>query len=84
MTIAEYLKTLDAAGDAEAKRLALNTTHIWSNEAAAGYAMSAALKAGLPTNQIRELTAAMKDELKTRTIERAEWLYKGTEGLYRG
>lgn len=77
MTIAEYLAKLDAAGKAEA----MQNAHIWSDEAAAGYAIAAMMKAALPTNQIREVVTALKEELETRTIERAEWMYKGSKGL---
>ena len=79
MTITEYLAKLDAAGKVEA----MQNTHIWSNEAAAGYAMGAALMAGFTTEQIKALYLALEDRFKTNTIKQAEWFYIGSKGTYR-
>lgn len=89
MTVSEYLKQIDAADwmkrmkDKDGRTLAETVPdmmHIWSNEAAAGYALYAMDAAGLAPDIITAVLKEFSTAFDSMTVEAAEAYYKDFEG----
>ena len=80
MTVLEYIqKSRNAAAqmaDQEAALKAiLNTADVWSNNAASGYAATAAAAIGLTDKQTSGLISAMQEAFERMTTEEAESVF---------
>lgn len=77
MTIMEYLTDLEkdkhrSASGKTLKEALIETTPIWSNDAAKGYAIRAMKKAGLDPDQIRAVLRELRYAFDDLTVEEAE------------
>jgi hypothetical protein len=54
------------------------STEIWSNGACAGYAISAAIAAGLDDQQTRRLIEALRAAFEEMTVDEAEKFYQNS------
>jgi hypothetical protein len=86
MTIAEYLRQLESArltpGNPEQGSFTdcmKEATEIWSNNACKGYAISAAIAAGLDKQQTGRLIDALGAAFEEMTVDEAEQLYQNGE-----
>jgi predicted transcriptional regulator len=77
MTITAYLQKMNQATDNSSLLEAMqDTTDIWSNNACKGYAISAAIAAGLDKQQTGRLIDALEAAFDEMTVDEAERLYQ--------
>jgi hypothetical protein len=84
MTIREFLNRMEQTSSLYAPNPELGTladamqdnTEIWSNEACAGYMISAAIAAGLDKKQTARLVDALHAALENMSVDEAEKYYQ--------
>ena len=86
MTIKAFIESMEKAnlkpGNPEHgsfSEVMQETTDIWSNNACKGYAISAAIAAGLDKNQTARLIDAMRAAFEEMTVDEAAAFYEGGE-----
>ena len=81
MTIGQYLNDLEklpayrSKNGATLKDSLINSTSIWSNDAAKGYALHAMTEAGLELEQISEVLRQMSQAFNDMPVDGAEQFY---------